>query len=158
MHKPRLARLPWHYTRQPVYFLTLATVDRKKILANAEVHSSSVTFAARAAEHGVYVGRYALMPDHIHLFAAFAPDSVALSDWVKSLKNALSKTLRSQGVPALHWQKGFFDHVLRSEETYAEKWLYVAQNPVRARLVVQPEDWLYQGEIHSLEVRGEDWI
>jgi hypothetical protein len=26
------------------------------------------------------------MPDHIHLFAAFGPESVSLSIWVKSLK------------------------------------------------------------------------
>jgi putative transposase len=157
MHKPRLSRLTWLHTRQPVYFLTLCAADRKRILANQEIHASFVRFANRAGEHGVYVGRYVIMPEHIHLLAAFAPDSVALSDWVKSLKNALSKTLREQEMTAPHWQKGYFDHVLRSEESCAEKWLYVAQNPVRAGLVEQPGDWPYQGEIHSLEVRGEDW-
>jgi putative transposase len=146
------------YTRQPVYFLTFCTADRKQILANPEIHASFVKFARRAAEHGVYAGRYVLMPDHVHLFAAFATDSGALSDWVKSLKNALSKTLREQAIPAPHWQKGYFDHVLRSEESCAEKWLYVAQNPVRAGLIARAEDWPYQGEIHSLEVREEDWV
>lgn len=32
-------------------------------------------------------------------------------------------------------QAGFFDHVLRSNESYAEKWKYVRSNPVRAGLV-----------------------
>jgi hypothetical protein len=77
-----------------------------------------------------------------------------LSDWMKSLKNSLSKTLRGMNIPAPHWQKGFFDHVMRSEESYSEKWLYVAQNPVRKRLVARPEDWPYQGEIYPLAAHG----
>jgi len=48
------------------------------------------------------------------------------------------------------WQREFFDHVLRSIESYEQKWEYVWRNPVRAGLVVQAEDWCYQGEIHCL--------
>ena len=77
-----------------------------------------------------------------------------LSEWMKSLKNSLSKTLRGMNIPAPHWQKGFFDHVLRSEESYSEKWLYVAENPVRKKLAVRPEDWPHQGEIYPLQARG----
>ena len=73
---------------------------------------------------------------------------------MKSLKNSLSKTLREMNVPAPHWQKGFFDHVMRSEESYSEKWLYVAENPVRKKLAARPEAWPYQGENYSLEARG----
>lgn len=73
---------------------------------------------------------------------------------MKSLKNSLSKTLRGMEVPAPHWQKGFFDHVLRSGESYSEKWLYVAENPVRKNLSACPEEWPYQGEIYPLAARG----
>ena len=90
------------------------------------------------------------MPDHLHLFAAFAVEAISLSTWVKSLKNHLSKTLRQLDVPAPHWQKGFFDHVVRSEESYAGKWTYAAQNPIRAGLVKHMDEWPYQGEIHIL--------
>ena len=91
----------------------------------------------------MFVGKYVLMPDHLHLFVAFggeyesaladarlrrsqtgATESGAvaavcdrrltpLSDWMKILKNSLSKTLRGMNIPAPHWQKGFFDHVMR---------------------------------------------
>ena len=69
---------------------------------------------------------------------------------MKSLKNYLSKTLREEGVAAPHWQKGFFDHVLRDGESYSEKWLYVAHNPVRKGLVTNWQDWSRQGEIYPL--------
>ena len=77
-----------------------------------------------------------------------------LSEWMKSLKNSLSKTFRSQRIPSLHWQKGFFDHVMRSEESYSEKWLYVAENAIRKKLVERFEDWPYQGEIYPLQTSG----
>ena len=94
------------------------------------------------------------MPDHIHLFARFGPSSPNLSMWIKSLKNSLSKCLRESGIPSPHWQKDFFDHVLRSEESYSGKWLYVLENPVRKGLVNQWEDWPYQGEMYPLQAKG----
>jgi REP element-mobilizing transposase RayT len=45
------------------------------------------------------------------------------------------------------WQPGFFDHILRTDESYGEKWNYVRENPVRAGLVRTAEEWPYQGEI-----------
>jgi len=47
--------------------------------------------------------------------------------------------------------KDFFDHVLRSEESYEEKWHYVRENPVRARLVKRWQEWPFAGEIFDLE-------
>src|SRR6185369_3200637 len=75
----------------PIYYLTLVAYDRKHLLANGEVHATLISFAERAPDYGVSVGRYVIMPDHIHLFAAFTPESIALSKWIKSLKNGLSK-------------------------------------------------------------------
>ena len=50
------------------------------------------------------------------------------------------------------WQEEFFDHVLRSSESYSEKWNYVRENPVRASLVADADDWPYQGEIEELRL------
>ncbi|HEY9249738.1 MAG TPA: hypothetical protein VIO38_11420 [Rariglobus sp.] len=50
--------------------------------------------------------------------------------------------------PSPLWQPKFFDHVLRTPESYAEKWSYVAQNPVRAGLASTPDDWPYAGHVH----------
>ena len=181
----RLKRLDWLFTSLPLYFVTANTEERQPILANAKVHENFQKFGEAGLVRRVFVGKYVLMPDHLHLFVAFGEehesplrerddrrqsqtdaterDAVAavcgrrlspLSEWMKSLKNSLSKTLRGMNVPAPHWQKGFFDHVMRSEESYSEKWAYVALNPVRKHLVARPEDWPYQGEIYPLESRG----
>jgi REP element-mobilizing transposase RayT len=118
-------------------------------LACAEIHDAFRTFCLNSPQHGARVGRYVLMPDHLHLFVSV--NEISLSKWVKSLKNALSKSFRVLGYEAPHWQKGFFDHLLRSGESYSQKWDYVRENPVRGGLVSATEDWPYAGEIHDLE-------
>jgi len=152
MHKPRLRRLEWVYSSAPIYFLTVCTHARAAWLACPEIHESLLAFCSRGTGRGAVVGRYVLMPDHIHLFVCLQPGKITLSRWTKSLKNSLSKALRLLGKAAPHWQDGFFDHVLRSSESYEQKWLYVRDNPVRAGLVSRAEDWSYQGEIHRLQL------
>ncbi len=178
-HRPRLNRLERLFTHHPLYFVTACTEERHPILANPRVHECFRQFCEAGLARGVFVGNYVLMPDHLHLFVVLGEEYVQarasalaerrdsgapvaavcdrrllpLSDWMKSLKNSLSKALREMHVPAPHWQKGFFDHVLRSEESYAEKWLYVVENPVRKELVTQANEWPFQGEIYPLAAR-----
>jgi REP element-mobilizing transposase RayT len=94
----------------------------------------------------VAVGRYVIMPDHVHLFVR-GDQNFRLSPWIGGLKRAMSMALKSQRL----WQAGFFDHILRSDESYAEKWNYVRDNPVRAGLVKTADEWLYQGEIVAID-------
>ena len=66
------------------------------------------------------------------------------------MKSVLGKTLLPIGFQKPHWQEGFFDHLLRSGESYAQKWEYVRMYPVRAGLSARPEEWPYQGEMVPL--------
>jgi putative transposase len=149
----RPLRLDWIFAeRRPFYFVTFNTSIRARILARTEIHDVFRTFCQRALDrYDIAVGRYVLMPDHIHLFVAFPPIGITLSQWVQSLKSVLGKQLLRLGVQKPHWQEGFFDHVLRSSESYSEKWEYVRMNPVRAGLRKKPEDWAYQGEIVTIQ-------
>jgi putative transposase len=40
---------------------------------------------------------------------------------------------------------------IRNTESYAQKWDYVRENPVRAGLVSTAEKWKYQGEIVEID-------
>jgi putative transposase len=150
MHQPRLHRLARIHLKHPLYFVTLCSFERKPILLRPTTHEAFIQFCEKGADRGAFVGRYVLMPDHLHLFVTFSFGDISLSDWAKSLKNTLSKSWCSAGVTAPHWQKGFFDHVMRSADSYDQKWNYVAANPVRAGLAATPEAWPYQGSIHEL--------
>jgi hypothetical protein len=52
----------------------------------------------------------------------------------------------------LEWrrQSHHWDTRLRRGENYSEKWEYVRQNPVRAGLVADADQWPYQGELSIL--------
>ncbi len=136
----------------PLYFITFCTYRRRRILAVESVHQAFIKFSAGASERGIAVGRFVIMPDHVHLFVRMNLEA-RVGQWTAALKQALAKAggySRSRGRV---WQEGFFDHVLRSAESYGQKWDYVSQNPVRAGLVSNPDDWPYQGEIVLLEGR-----
>ena len=150
----RLRRLDRIFDSYPIYFVTACTVNRRPILTHPEVHRTFLEFCRSGEDHGAFVGAYVVMPDHIHFFLALGADK-SLSRWMKSLKNTLSKTMRGLGVEAPHWQKGFFDHVLRSADSYSQKWEYVRDNPVRAALAKTWEEWPFCGQIHPLEFRDE---
>jgi REP element-mobilizing transposase RayT len=142
---PRLGHL--FDNARPFYFVTFNTYKRQSLLAGDEIHETFCAFSTNAQAYDIAVGRYVIMPDHVHLFVAFPRQSIALPTWVQSLRNVIGKKLLQVGVQKPHWQEGFFDHLLRSRESYSAKWKYVRMNPVRARLCNTPEAWPYQGEI-----------
>ena len=72
--QPRLKRLDRLFTSHPLYFVTACTEGRKSILANAKVHEAFRTFCEAGLTRGVFVGKYVLMPDHLHLFVAFGEE------------------------------------------------------------------------------------
>ena len=151
MHRkwpPRLELL--YFSVRPFYFVTFNTHERLPLLAQNEVHETLRSFCVRAEERDVAVGRYVIMPDHIHLFVAMPAMGITLSEWIHALRTVIGKELLRLGHQKPHWQEGFFDHVLRSAESYSQKWDYVRMNPVRAGLVQHPEDWPYQGEIITI--------
>ena len=86
------------------------------------------------------------MPDHVHLFVR-GDDNFRLGPWVGALKQALAKAAMLSRAKGQIWEEGFFDHVLRTNESYSQKWNYVRENPVPAGLGKSAEDWPYQGEI-----------
>ena len=130
---PRLGRL--FENARPFYFITFNTYNRHSLLAGGEVHETFCTFFVRAQKHDVAVGRYVIMPDHVHLFVAFPMDGVTLPSWVQSLRNVIGKRLLQLGIAKPHWQEGFFDHLLRSQESYAQKWGLCTHEPGASKTV-----------------------
>jgi REP element-mobilizing transposase RayT len=148
----RPSRLPTVFQSlgPPLYFVTVTTWKRRAIPASPTARRAFIDYGQANAEQGRAIGRFVLMPDHIHFFVRLALDA-RLTDFVRLLKQAMTKALRKTIKTGRIWQPGFFDHVLRSDESYAEKWIYVRENPVRAGLVTRSEDWPYQGEIVRID-------
>ena len=173
---PRLALIFQRYD-PPLYFVTLCTARKKRVLANEIVHRAVTEYGERGIERNVALGRYVIMPDHIHLFVRGGPE-FNLGIWVRGLKRVVAAAVTGgrgglrgskASSPAARdggsyniggsynassnniWQRGFFDHLLRNSESYAQKWNYVWENPVRAGLVGKAEDWRFAGEIVDID-------
>ena len=78
-----------------------------------------------------------LMPDHVHLLLSFPGTQKRIQTVVSKWKEWTAKTLK------IEWQRDFFEHRLRKEETFREKADYILANPVRTGLVKESEDWPY---------------
>ena len=77
-----------------------------------------------------------LMPDHVHAVLAF-PRGISMKKTLPAWKGFVAKT------HGIEWQRDFFDHRLRNDESLDEKLLYVRQNPVRRGFVEKASDWPY---------------
>ena len=114
-------RLHLIFAHAPVYFVTFCTYRRRCWLATEKVHAAFLEFGERAAQdHNVAVGRYVLLPDHAHLFVCGVGD-FELGRWMGKLKQAMGKAVVRPPSADPIWQRGFFDHLLRSDESYAQK-------------------------------------
>src|SRR4051812_954543 len=143
-----LRRLVVVWQRQPLYFITVCVHRRRPLLNSPGVHAIiREEWMSWRKRHGWTVGRYVIMPDHVHFF------TMPLMEGSKTLGFVLGKWkewtakrilgIRREDLPL--WQPEFFDHLLRSKESYREKWAYVQENPVRAGLVDDAAKWPYAG-------------
>jgi putative transposase len=155
VHK-HLRRLERIWIDWPICFVTTCTHNRKAFLTRDEVAKILIDeWRAAHDRHGWAVGRYVVMPDHVHFFCRSELGAKPLSQFIGFWKSYTSRRIRALSQPrsapaaTTLWQREFFDHLLRSNESYAEKWNYVRENPVRAGLVESANDWPYAGETET---------
>jgi len=128
-----------------IVYLTVCTENRRPWLATEANHA--LLRGIWSAADAWMIGRYVLMPDHLHLFAAPGAKFVEFDNWVRYWKSQFSKRHKNKEDA---WQANHWDTRLRREESYDQKWEYVVSNPVRHGLVERVEDWPFQGELFPL--------
>ena len=138
---------PVDINRRPVVLhVTVCTQDKRPILANHEAIGALKACWPAATQWSV--GYFLVMPDHIHFFCAPSRiDAEPVQRWC-----GYWKRLTGVMLPALHgaFQRNCWDTQMRDGEHYRRKLEYVAGNPVRAGLVEDPSDWVFQGAINKL--------
>ena len=141
-------RLPaFDYASNGAYFVTLCTQDARRILCTVAVGATcgrppviELTAVGKIVEREILrlnktydnlrVEHYVIMPNHVHLLlmidASGGRPQVAptVSRAMKQFKGAVTKHLGSS-----IWQKGFHDHVIRSESDFAHHLQYIDENP-----------------------------
>jgi REP element-mobilizing transposase RayT len=132
VHK-HLRRLERVWIDQPIYFITTCTFGRRATLATKEIATLlSDEWRDAHDRHGWAVGRYVIMPDHVHFFCRAELDAKSLPICIQRWKEWTSKRIAREfiaggvGDPGIKqggslWQEEFFDHVLRSSDSYNQK-------------------------------------
>ncbi|MFL6514862.1 MAG: REP-associated tyrosine transposase [Chthoniobacterales bacterium] len=85
-----------------------------------------------------------LMPDHLHTLISVGGHK-PVSGVIQNFKRATTK------FAGIHWQRNYFDHRLRADESLVGKAEYIRQNPVRAGLTSSADDWPYVLDRDGLE-------
>ena len=126
-----------------LFFVTVCCEQRgQNSLCNAKAFEVLLSTLQHYETKGwFYVRLFVAMPDHVHLLITFNP-SVEISKSMGCWKSYCARKLDFK------WQRGFFDHRIRNSEGAVEKAEYICNNPVRAGLVENIEDWpyFYRGE------------
>jgi putative transposase len=143
-------RLKGHnYATGGTYFITILVKDRKPVLGevvNGHLYLSplgaiveQVWLALPAHYPYVLLDVHCVMPDHFHgiLIINEKHDSTpdqrqhGLSEIVRNFKTFSAKFINTHkgttGIP--FWQRGFYDHVIRTHEEHMRMAAYIRSNP-----------------------------
>ena len=118
-----------------IYFVTICVEDRKQVLANEAAFNAFKNAAVKFQQWRMLAA--VLMPDHLHVVVAPREREAQLGNFSGALKRWMRKELNA----SWEWQPGCFDRLLRSNESFHEKWLYIQENAGRAGLVRDWRDW-----------------
>ncbi|MCP4135001.1 MAG: transposase [bacterium] len=122
------------------YFVTICCYERNNLLIDADINSIVINSIHWLDENNLIdLYFYILMPDHVHIIFQLT-GAKTLGETVKSFKQYTSRIVNKNRDIQL-WQKSFYDHCIRKEESLAEKIKYCWYNPVRANLVQEPAQY-----------------
>ena len=125
------------------FFVTICCHERKNLFRKTELATSTTAILKETCfSHCFRIYAYCFMPDHLHALLEGTQDSANLPQTIRAFKGAASAVARRSGVRRL-WQKGFYDHVVRSGESMNRIAWYILMNPVRAKMAKRARDWQF---------------
>jgi REP element-mobilizing transposase RayT len=140
---PRLGAA--EYRGHQLYFLTICCYRRRNVFVRPEVVDLVLQQILRAGRQRHFaINAYCFMPNHFHALAGGVREDSDLPQFA-----SLAKQNSGFHFKRIHrhrlWQEGYFDRVLRSDETEMAVIRYIVENPIRAGIVRSPEEYPYWG-------------
>lgn len=158
---PRLRR---YYGAGYLHFITTSCYQRQPLLGSSRNRDLFLRVLEQVRRrYGFVVVGYVVMPEHIHLLLS-EPERGNPSVVMQALKQGFARRLmrrlrrrQNDRQPSLWdaplgdrhiWQRRFYDFVVWSEGKRVEKLRYMHRNPVKRRLVLEPEQWRWSSYRH----------
>jgi putative transposase len=120
-----------YYQGEITTAFTLCIQNKEPLFLNQSVVTDFVSILiATLGNSNCIAPAYCFMPDHLHIILTGKTANADAWKTVVSYKQKTGYGL-SRNMPAVRWQKDFYDHVIRSEKTIATQVRYILDNPVR---------------------------
>ena len=176
-HHRRSIRLKgYDYSQPGAYFVTVVTQDRACLfgeIVDGEMQLNNSGQIAKAAWDelparfpSVRLDAFIVMPNHVHGINIVGAQFIAPSDGfgatnqgvmnhaptlgeiVRAYKAASTRLIRQAGTPDFAWQRNYYEHVVRDEESLNRIRQYILDNPERwefdhenpAAMILESED------------------
>jgi putative transposase len=126
------------------YFVTTKCSLSISVFQVQEVAEILIRKMLEYRDKGAYaLHEFVVMPNHLHLLITPGA-STSLERAMQLIKGGSSHEIhRARGSKSEVWQAGFHESRVRDAADYRNKRDYIYFNPVAARLVDRPEDWLF---------------
>jgi len=144
--RPTSLRLrEFDYRRSGPYHVILGTHRKQALLGCTELAERLIALLQdEAAATDATVHAYCFMPDHVHILISLGGGD-SLNRFVQRFKSRAARIHRQLGKNGKLWQRGFYDHILRSEETVEVVARYVLGNAVRKGLAQSTIEYPFSG-------------
>jgi putative transposase len=131
---------PFWIRGEPDYFITICTRPKgRNQLCLPTVGAQIIQTVAGYHQRKRWFCHLAvLMPDHVHFLLSFPPELPNFARVVGEWKKWVVKSCH------ISWQENFFDHRIRNADNDRYKSDYIWQNPARAGLIKNADDWPYK--------------
>lgn len=139
-----MGRIKRNYYQSSFYHVCSRGNNRRHILGDAQSKKCLLALIARyQARYQFRIYAYVIMDNHFHMVLETA-ESANVSRVMQGILLAFSIWYRKSRDYVGHvWQGRFVSRVIVDERQFAENIRYVHENPVRAEMVTQAQDYPY---------------
>lgn len=121
----------YNYSSNGLYFITVCVNDMECLFGHVDMESNMVILNDDGKRVDFYIQKidevdnYIIMPNHIHFIIRLDKDrnNKSIQRIISGFKRAVSMDFGYSP-----WQKSFHDHIIKSDEEYANIWNYVENN------------------------------
>jgi len=124
------------------YHVTTCTYNKKPFFNDLQLARLVVNEMQKLVKQNLVVSiTWVIMPDHLHWLFQLSSEN-SLSKVIQLFKGRSSKIINQSdsGIKFL-WQKGFYDHAIRTEDDLIKISRYIVANPLRNGLVDKIENY-----------------
>jgi REP element-mobilizing transposase RayT len=119
---------------------------RALFLCEADYRRFMYKMAVYKQKYDISIIRFCIMPNHFHLLLRTSREKSRISSFMKSIQTSYAFYFNKKYKHTGHvFQGAFRNKTIKNDDYLMQITKYIAENPVRRKLVAEPRDWPYSG-------------